>query len=317
VLVEPEPLVVHAGGDDIEPREIRDLLRRAPTVTVVVGSADPLVAACFDITLDDDAAIDDVRRAVRAHPLSALAAVTLLRASEGVDVWAGLANESSTYAALLGGADYGAWLATQTQLMDPRPAVRTVRDGEQLTITLDRPHVHNAFNTAMRDGLVEALRLGALSTDITRVDLRGAGESFCSGGDLGEFGMVPDPPTAHAVRLTRHPGWWMHACRQKVVAHLHGACIGAGIELPAFAGRVEATADAWFALPEVGMGLVPGAGGTVSITARVGRQRCAWMALTGARVDAATALRWGLIDEIVETAAPVSPDAGTGRRSPS
>jgi enoyl-CoA hydratase/carnithine racemase len=78
----------------------------------------------------------------------------------------------------------------------------------------------------------------------------------------------------------------------------HGACVGAGVELAAFAGHVKATPDAFFQLPEVSMGLIPGAGGTVSITRRIGRQRTAWMALTGGRVDAATALEWGLIDDI-------------------
>ena len=56
--------------------------------------------------------------------------------------------------------------------------------------------------------------------------------------------------------------------------------------------------DAWFALPEISMGLVPGAGGTVSLPRRIGRQRTAWLALTGTRLDAATALRWKLIDAI-------------------
>jgi enoyl-CoA hydratase/carnithine racemase len=79
---------------------------------------------------------------------------------------------------------------------------------------------------------------------------------------------------------------------------VHGACIGAGIEVPAFAGRVLAAPDAYVMLPEVSMGLVPGAGGTVSITGRIGRWRTAWLALTGSRLDAHTALSWGLVDEI-------------------
>ena len=79
---------------------------------------------------------------------------------------------------------------------------------------------------------------------------------------------------------------------------LHGACIGAGIELPAFVSHVVAREDAFFQLPEVSMGLVPGAGGTASILPRIGRRRLAYMALTGARVDAETALAWGLVDEI-------------------
>jgi enoyl-CoA hydratase/carnithine racemase len=79
---------------------------------------------------------------------------------------------------------------------------------------------------------------------------------------------------------------------------VHGACIGAGVELPAFAGRVVARPDATFRLPEVSMGLVPGAGGTVSIPRRIGRERFAPWALAGETIDATTALSWGLVDEI-------------------
>ena len=85
---------------------------------------------------------------------------------------------------------------------------------------------------------------------------------------------------------------------RRVRAELHGACVGAGIELPAFASRVVAREDAFFQLPELSMGLIPGAGGTVSLPRRIGRQRTAWLALTGARLEAATALDWGLVDEL-------------------
>ena len=88
------------------------------------------------------------------------------------------------------------------------------------------------------------------------------------------------------------------ACADRTRAEVHGACVGAGVELPAFAGRVVARGDARFQLPELRMGLVPGAGGTVSVPRRVGRQRAAWLALSGASVDAETALAWGLVDQI-------------------
>ncbi len=84
----------------------------------------------------------------------------------------------------------------------------------------------------------------------------------------------------------------------RVTAHLHGACIGAGIELPAFVGRVVADPDSRIQLPEIALGLIPGAGGTVSLPRRIGRQRTAWLGLTGARIDAPTALAWGLVDEV-------------------
>ena len=62
-------------------------------------------------------------------------------------------------------------------------------------------------------------------------------------------------------------------------------------------GQVVARGFAFFRLPEVGMGLVPGAGGTVSVTRRIGRHRTAWLALTGARLDVDMAIAWGLVDE--------------------
>jgi enoyl-CoA hydratase/carnithine racemase len=75
--------------------------------------------------------------------------------------------------------------------------------------------------------------------------------------------------------------------------------VGAGIELAACAGHVVATADTRIGLPEVAMGLIPGAGGTVSLPARIGRHRTAWLALTGRTLDAPTAHAWGLVDALL------------------
>jgi enoyl-CoA hydratase/carnithine racemase len=87
--------------------------------------------------------------------------------------------------------------------------------------------------------------------------------------------------------------------RAQGTVYAHGACVGAGTEIAAFAGRVVAAPDAFFALPEVHMGLVPGAGGSVSVVRRIGRHRATWLMLSGERLPAETALRWGLVDEIV------------------
>ena len=315
MLVDPSPLVVEADEvADYDPATLRSALRTAPTVTVLVGRTPDAVGDAFDIRVDQPDGVDSVARTVADHPLAALALVALLRSTEDVDPWSGLVSESAAYAALLGGADFHRWLATRPPPgpRSDRPRVVLEREGDTLRLVLDRPEAHNAVDRAMRDALVEALQLAAADDQIARIELSGAGPSFSSGGDLDEFGTVGDPPTAHAVRLTRHPGWWMHVCADRVVARLHGACIGAGIELPAFARRVVTTPDAFFALPEVGMGLIPGAGGTVSLTRRIGRQRCAWMALTGERVDAATAMEWGLVDEIDELS-PRRPGGASGR----
>jgi hypothetical protein len=249
-----------------------------------------------------DAALTELDQAVARAPLAAVTLVQLLRLGRALDVDAAIVAESLAYSTLQSGPTFRAWLANMRR-REPRPdvepPVRLERDGATLTIVLNRPSVHNAFSAAMRDGVVEGLRLAALDDSIARVEVRGEGPSFCSGGDLAEFGSLPDPATAHVIRTSRSAGRWVHRCRERETFSLHGACVGAGIELPAFATRVVATPDATFQLPEVGMGLVPGAGGTASIPGRIGAPRTAWLALTGTRLDAAAALDWGLVDQVV------------------
>ncbi|MGH8922579.1 MAG: enoyl-CoA hydratase/isomerase family protein, partial [Actinomycetes bacterium] len=217
-----------------------------------------------------------------------------------------LVIESLAYAALQGGAEHRAWLATRpTRPARPETGVPVLVDrrNDELTLTLNRPEVHNAYGAAMRDALVAGLQLAVAEPAIRRVVLRGNGPSFCSGGDLDEFGTATDPPAAHLVRTARSAGWWLARCATRTTAWVHGSCVGAGIELPAFASRVVAAPGTTFRLPEVGMGLLPGAGGTASIRGRVGRHRTAWLALSGSELPVSMALDWGLVDAIDE--APV------------
>lgn len=150
----------------------------------------------------------------------------------------------------------------------------------------------------MRDALIEVLRVPAADPDVTEVVIEGAGTDFCSGGDLDEFGTSHDPSVAHAVRSTRHAGTALAAISDRCSVRVHGACVGAGTELAAFAGRVAAAPNTVFRLPELSMGLVPGAGGTVSVPRRIGSPRTAWLALSGESLSAETALGWGLVDDI-------------------
>jgi enoyl-CoA hydratase/carnithine racemase len=149
---------------------------------------------------------------------------------------------------------------------------------------------------------MQALAVAQLDPSVDEVLLRGNGPSFCSGGDLDEFGTARDLDAAHRVRVEQSVGLAVHGLTERLGdrmrAQVHGACIGAGVEVPAFAGHVTATDDAYFCLPELGMGLVPGAGGTVSIPRRIGRWRTAYLALTGKRIGAGTALDWGLVDAL-------------------
>jgi enoyl-CoA hydratase/carnithine racemase len=148
----------------------------------------------------------------------------------------------------------------------------------------------------MRDALAEALGFALEHPDAPSVVLCGAGPAFSAGGDLDEFGRADDAGRAHLIRTLRSPAALVHALGDRITARLHGACVGAGIEVPAAAGRVTAAPGSFFRLPEVSMGLIPGAGGTASIPRRIGRHRAAWMAISGADVDLATALAWGLVD---------------------
>ena len=278
-------------------------------VEAVVRAAGPLAAAdlagvpavVLGADVDDD---PTVAAAVAANPQAAAALALLLRATLDRSVPEGLVAESATYSMLLAGPEHARWSALQPDRSARRAAaegepVRWRRDGDELRITLARPAVRNAFDAATRDALVAALAVAAADPSVlVRID--GDGPSFCSGGDLTEFGTAPDPVTAHLVRLRRSVGRALHAVADRTTVVVHGACVGAGVELPAFAGRVVARPGATFRLPEVAMGLVPGAGGTVSIPRRIGARRTAWLAITGTAIDAATALEWGLVDEIAE-----------------
>ncbi len=273
-----------------------------PSVALV-GEAALAVSERFDVHVASETELEPIVSAVRRTPTAAMALVQLLRHNAGLEAHAGLLVESLVYSTLQSGPEFGAWLDGRPEKPSPRPplapAVRVSRRDDLLEVVLDRPEKHNAFSAEMRDEFTEALRVVLGDPSIRRVVVTGAGASFCSGGDLDEFGTFPDPATAHAIRSTRNPARLVAACADRLRFEVHGACVGAGVELPAFAHHVVATRDAYFQLPEVSMGLVPGAGGTVSIPRRIGRQRTAYMALSGQRIDVETARSWGLVDEVV------------------
>ena len=278
----------------------------APTLGVNLADASPAGRALADgldvlVEAPDELALIVDR--IRAQPLAAAALVQLLRHGEKRDVEAGLVAESLVYSTLQGGPDFGAWLASRPE-PKPRPAldrapVRVWREVDQLHVRLDHPEKRNALCVATRDALCEALQLAVADRGIDEIVLSGEGPAFCTGGDLDEFGSLPDPATAHAIRTSRSPARLMARCAERLRADVHGACIGAGIELPAFAARVVAAEDTVASLPELGLGLVPGAGGTVSIARRIGRQRTGWWVLSGSDLDAETGREWGLFDEVV------------------
>jgi enoyl-CoA hydratase/carnithine racemase len=285
----------------------RRALHSVPAPTLGLRSDNPSPAGRtlldhFDVLLEAPDELALLSDRIRAHPLAAAALVQLLRHGEKRDIEAGLVAESLVYSTLQSGPEFRAWLAARPapkpRESPERPAVRVWRELDRLNLQLDRPEKRNAFSVAMRDALCEALQLGAADVGIDEMVLTGAGPDFCTGGDLDEFGTLPDPATAHAIRTSRSAARLMARCALRTRAEIHGACIGAGIELPAFAARVVAAEDTVATLPELGMGLVPGAGGSVSVTRRIGRERTAWWVLSGSQIDAETGRAWGLFDEI-------------------
>jgi hypothetical protein len=273
---------------------------------IVVGLGAVPAGASFDLPFDvvvDETTAGCICATALASPIAATSLAVLLRGSEHRSVEEGLAAESAVYSVLQSGPEFTRWRATQQSgsgagdIAGTQPVVLT-REGAVLRIELDRPERHNAFNRAMRDCLSEALALARLDQSIERIEWSGRGPSFCSGGDLTEFGTFPDAATAHRTRLTRSTSRLAHNVADRLHVRLHGACIGAGIELPAFACNLVASRDVAISLPEVAFGLIPGAGGTVSLPYRIGRLLTGRLALSGEAISAETALAWGLIDQI-------------------
>jgi enoyl-CoA hydratase/carnithine racemase len=299
-----------AGAEDDQARLI-EVMGALSCVVIGVGheisERAEMVAAACDVRVDDEAGLEPLIATAEQHPIAAASLALLLRGSQTRTIADGLAAESAVYSTLQAGPEFAAWRVSRAA-KHARPeapeAVKVRRDGHRLFVTLARPHVHNAFNVAMRDGLTNALQIAASDKSITQVLLAGEGPSFCSGGDLDEFGSFSDPATAHVVRLSRSAARVAAEISDRLESRLHGACMGAGIEVPAFGRRIVANPHVRIALPEIALGLVPGAGGTVSIPRRIGRQRTAWLALSGAVIDGPTALAWGLIDALEPSELP-------------
>ena len=271
-----------------------------PCPVIGIGEAGHPLAPLLDAVIEAPVDASAIARQVLAHPRAAAAAVQLLRILPGLSLEAGLTAESLAYAMLQGSAEHRAWLGVPRNTGAGEGRIALAREGGVLSVTLDRPEAGNAIDRAMRDGLYEALALAALDRDIERVVLRAAGKAFSLGADLAEFGTTTDPASAHAIRMQTLPARQAIRCADRLEAHVRGACVGAGLELAAFARRITASGTAWFQLPELAMGILPGAGGCVSLTRRIGRQRTALMILSGKRLNARQALGWGLVDALVD-----------------
>jgi len=304
-------LDLHHGGQlpPVQARAAGTVLRHLNRVVIGVrDEASP--GHAFDSSVDlllTTGQLDPCIAAIDANPMAAMVLVEVLRTTERMPPEDALIVESLAYATLQGGPEHRAWLESErhrhpARTVPPRPDIVLLdRHEGRLEIRLNSPDTRNSLSAAMRDALTEAFILVAMDASIEQVEVSGLGPSFSAGGDLKEFGLAPDPASAHRIRQQRMPARYLLPRRRRYRFRLHGACIGAGIELPAFAGYVTARSDCRIRLPEVAMGLIPGAGGCVSIPRRIGRQRTAYLAISGIEIDADQALRWGLVDAVEPT----------------
>lgn len=269
----------------------------------VIGIGSGALSQACDIILGDSKKLQTLDKNINHAPFTAMVLVQHLRASEGQSLQDTLTAESFAYATLQKGPEFLAWHETydgKALQVTEGPIVEIDRNDSELSLILNQPENHNAIGTAMRDALCEALDVALMDEQILKVTLTGKGSAFSTGGAIEEFGKVSDPATAHWVRSLRLPAWRLARLKDKLEIHVNGAAIGAGAEIAAIGRRVTASPKAWFQLPELKYGLIPGAGGTTSLPSRIGRQKTAYMALSMEKIRADTALEWGLIDAIID-----------------
>ena len=280
-----------------------DELLLPPCPVIGLGARDHPLASQLDAVIEPPVSADALARQVIAMPQAAAVIVQLLRILPALSPEQGLTAESLAYGLLQGSAEHCGWIAGRQQgdkAKRSAGALGLEREGDVLKVTLDHPASGNAIDRAMRDALYDAFTLASLDPDIGRIALRGAGRTFSLGAELGEFGTTSNPATAHHIRARTLPARALVRCADKLDVHVQGGCVGAGLELAAWACRFTAAPDAWFQLPELAMGILPGAGGCVSLTRRIGRQRAGLLILSGKRISAKQALGFGLIDAILD-----------------
>lgn len=176
--------------------------------------------------------------------------------------------------------------------------VLVARDGAVLTITLNRPDVLNALDSATHEGLRAALEQAA-DAAVRAVVLTGAGRGFCVGQDLTEFRESPD--IGDALRSRYHPNVLaIRRLEKPVIAAVNGPAAGAGLSLACACDLRIASDAATFVPAFVGIGLVPDAGGPYFIRRILGTPRAFELMASGRRLSAAEAHQWGLVSEVVE-----------------
>jgi enoyl-CoA hydratase/carnithine racemase len=169
-------------------------------------------------------------------------------------------------------------------------------------ITLNRPEVRNAMNRELRQALIEGLRRVRDEDDIRVAILTGAGRTFSAGADLKEraqVGRVEDANAASVIEAGRMPGFAKLPMGKPLIAAIDGYCLAAGFELALICDLRICTPEARFGLPEIVRGFFPGGGGPQRLIRAIPQAVAMEMILTGDPIDAAAALRVGLVSRIV------------------
>jgi enoyl-CoA hydratase len=167
-------------------------------------------------------------------------------------------------------------------------------------VTLNRPEVLNIHNMAMRDDMFEVLSAIHVDNEVRAVLFKGAGDkAFCAGADLKEFLTAPPPTTARDVRFDADLWNLFTNMPQPLIAAVHGYVLGSGIEIALCCDMVISSEDAQFGLPEVGLGIIPAAGGTQTVPRAIGINKALEMILTNRWINAEEAQRIGLVNLVV------------------
>jgi 3-hydroxyacyl-CoA dehydrogenase len=182
--------------------------------------------------------------------------------------------------------------------------IRTEQTGPILTITLDNPPV-NALGAAVRSGLAEAIAKAADDISVGAIIVTGSGKLFSAGADISEFGKsLADPQLPDVLTA-------IEACPKTVIAAINGTALGGGLEVALACHYRVAVASAKLGLPEVKLGILPGAGGTQRLPRLVGVKAALKMIVSGDPVPAAKAFASGLVDKVVENADELFPAAAS------
>jgi enoyl-CoA hydratase/carnithine racemase len=190
------------------------------------------------------------------------------------------------------------------------------RDHHILQVTLNRPEVSNALNTRMGLDLMELFEgLSIDLEDLRAVIITGSGaKAFCAGGDLKERNGMTDESWRSQHLIFERTVRAMMGCPIPLVAAVNGAAYGGGCEIAAASDFVYAASTARFALTEVTLGIMPGAGGTQNLARAVGERHAKELILSGLPFTAREAEAWGLVNRVVEPAELLETALGIAQR---